>query len=278
MAKSLSQFNMVTCLDKYVVLTPDILDGHLSSKYNSLMWLSIGQNDNYLTKIGRIYKKYNVNVVVDVANGHREQFVKFCADVRNECPASIITAGNVCIPEMVQELIIHGGVDIVKVGIGSGYVCRTRDVTGVGYPQLSAVSECANVAHGLKSGDRRLGLIMSDGGCRTPGDIAKAFCAGADFVMIGTMLAGTDECLNKEEIYSKGKVQIYGMSSHLAQEKHGEQKEYRASEGDVIEIDYKGPVGNVVREILGGLRSCATYIGATSLKDFSKCATFVRIK
>ena len=204
-------------------------------------------------------------------------------------------AGNVCTAEMVQELILHGGVDIVKIGIGPGSACTTRLKTGVGYPQLSAIIECAHAAHGLKSHEKRMGLICADGGCRTPADICKAFAANADFVMLGGMLAGTEECegdWEEERLVSWNKpkapevtnqivkkfLKFYGMSSKTAQDKHGEGlKNYRSSEGRSIRVPYKGPAENVIQDILGGIRSCCAYIGATSVKDMSKCAEFIRV-
>ena len=182
-------------------------------------------------------------------------------------------AGNVATPEMVQELLIEGRADIVKVGIGPGSVCTTRKMTGVGYPQLSAIIEFADAAHGNK------GHICADGGCRTPGDIAKAFGAGADFVMLGGMLAGTDECEGEWTIENGGKrsLKFYGMSSREAQEKHHEGvKDYCAAEGKCVEVAYKGPVKAVLQEVTGGLRSACAYVGAERLKDLFKCCTFIR--
>jgi GMP reductase len=168
---------------------------------------------------------------------------------------------------MTQELILAGA-DVVKVGIGPGSVCTTRIQTGVGYPQLSAVIECADAAHGLG------GHIIADGGCTCPGDVAKAFGAGADFVMLGGMLAGHDEGDNVSDDQT---VQFYGMSSDTAMNKHsGGVASYRSSEGRTVDIPYRGPVENTVKDILGGLRSTCTYVGAPSLKQLSKCTTFVR--
>ena len=208
------------------------------------------------------------NICIDVANGYSEGFVDFCRMVRKDFKKSIIMAGNVATPEMVQELILHGGVDIVKVGIGPGSVCTTRLQTGVGVPQLSGVIECADAANGIG------GHVIADGGCVYPGDVAKAFGAGAHFVMLGGMLAGHDE--SEGEVVN-GKVQFYGMSSDAAMAKHGRRKDgYRGAEGKVVELPHKGPADATVVEILGGVRSACTYIGAKRLKDMPKCATFVR--
>src|SRR5690606_6149752 len=174
--------------------------------------------------------------------------------------------------EMVEELLLSGA-DIIKVGIGPGSVCTTRVKTGVGYPQLSAIIECADAAHGLG------GQIISDGGCTVPGDVAKAFGAGADFVMLGGMFSGHDEC--EGEVLHNGKrkfMKFYGMSSDTAMNKHfGKIEEYRASEGKTVLVPYRGPVENTIMEILGGLRSACTYAGARRLKDLPKCTTFVRV-
>jgi GMP reductase len=183
-------------------------------------------------------------------------------------------AGNVVTPEMTEELIL-AGVDIVKVGIGPGSVCTTRKMTGIGYPQLSAVIECADAAHGLK------GHIIADGGCSVPGDVVKAFAAGADFVMLGGMLAGHKEGLPseyKDTTEGKSLVDFYGMSSKSAMDLHsGGVANYRASEGKHVKIPYRGEVSRTLQDILGGLRSACTYVGASELKELSKRATFVRV-
>jgi GMP reductase len=175
-------------------------------------------------------------------------------------------------------LILHGGVDIVKVGIGPGSACTTRLKAGVGYPQLSAIDECSHAAHGLKAQHKHLGLICADGGCRTPADVVKAFAAGADFVMLGGMIAGTDECSGEwSHINGSRVLTFYGMSSHAAQEKYGGIKNYRASEGRVKTVEYKGEVSDVIDDILGGIRSACAYVGADSIKDLPKCAEFVKV-
>ncbi len=211
-------------------------------------------------------------VCVDVANGYTKSFVDFLHKLREAYPQIVIMAGNVVTGEMTEELILDGA-DIVKVGIGPGSVCTTRKMAGVGYPQLSAIIECADAAHGLG------GLICADGGCTSPGDIAKAFGGGADFVMLGGMLAGHDECMG--EVVEPGgarKVRFYGMSSRTAMERHaGGVAEYRAAEGKEVLLDYRGPVENTVQEILGGVRSACTYVGARKLKELSKRTTFIRV-
>ena len=227
-------------------------------------------------------------ICIDVANGYSEAFGDFVFKVREQYPNHTIIAGNVVTADMTQELILRGA-DIVKVGIGPGSVCTTRIQTGVGYPQLSAIMECADAAHGLGA------HIIADGGCTSPGDVSKAFGAGADFVMLGGMLAGHDEGggdiitelhltskldheTRKPIVEEKKFVQFYGMSSDTAMDKHhGGMADYRSSEGRTVTIPYRGNVIHSVNNILGGLRSTCTYVGASSLKQLSKCTTFIRV-
>jgi GMP reductase len=205
-------------------------------------------------------------ITVDVANAYHQNMVGFINKIREEYPDKVIVAGNVVTPEMTEELIINGA-DVVKIGIGPGSVCTTRTMTGVGVPQFSAILDCADAANGVD------GHIMADGGCTQPGDIAKALGGGAHMVMIGGMLAGHDE---SEQQVVDGKVEFYGMSSDRAREKHGKRKDgYRGNEGRLISLPYRGPVSNTVEDILGGVRSACTYIGARRLKDMPKCASFV---
>jgi GMP reductase len=211
-------------------------------------------------------------VCIDAANGYTARFCDFIKRVREAHPALIIIAGNVVTGEMTEEIILSGA-DIVKVGIGSGSVCTTRIQTGVGYPQFSAVVECADAAHGVG------GYIMADGGCTCTGDIAKAFGGGADFVMLGGMLAGHTECEGQEEVVDGEKYKaFYGMSSDTAMKKHnGGVADYRSSEGKTIRVKHRGLVKHTIKKILGGLRSACTYIGARRLKDMPKCATFIKV-
>jgi|TARA_B100000959_G_C14906781_1_gene593338 GMP reductase len=212
-------------------------------------------------------------ICIDVANGYREVFLQFVRRVRKEFSDKIIIAGNVATREMTEALILAGA-DIVKVGIGPGSVCTTRKVAGVGYPQLSAISECADAAHGLN------GHVMSDGGCSSPGDVSKAFAAGADFVMLGGMLAGHDE--SGGEVIDDGDgskyKSFYGMSSAKAMETHyGEIAGHRAPEGKEVRVPYRGALEVTIQSILGGLRSACSYVGARRIKDLPKCTTFIRV-
>ena len=206
-------------------------------------------------------------ITVDVANAYHENYADFISRVRDAYPDKTIIAGNVISAEMTEELIIKGA-DIVKCGIGPGSVCTTRLMTGVGVPQLSGIIECADAANGIG------GHIIADGGCVYAGDVAKAFGAGAHFVMLGGMLAGYDESEGK---VVDGKIQFYGMSSDAAMAKHGSRKDgYRGAEGKVVQLPHRGPVAPQLIEILGGVRSACTYIGARRIKDMPKCTTFVR--
>lgn len=244
------------------------------------VWYSIGMADADTEKLAEFVKstahkngKGVDKLCIDVANGYSETFVDFVKQARDDYPEMTIMAGNVVTGEMVEELILSGA-DVVKVGIGPGSVCTTRKVAGVGYPQLSAIIECADAAHGLG------GLVCADGGCTVPGDLSKAFGAGADFVMLGGMLAGHDQCEGKvvEDEDGQKFVVFYGMSSSTAMEKHsGGVAEYRASEGKTVKIPYRGHIDATLQYILGGLRSSCTYVGATRLKELSKRTTFVRV-
>lgn len=246
---------------------------------NANVWYSIGVTEKDEEKLDA-FIRHSVQkegrgidkLCIDVANGYSEPFAHFVRKIRAKLPDITIMAGNVVTGEMTEELILAGA-DVVKVGIGPGSVCTTRKMTGVGYPQLSAIIECADAAHGLG------GLVCADGGCTVPGDLAKAFGAGADFVMLGGMLAGHDQC--EGEIVEDGGrkfVQFYGMSSDTAMNKHsGGVAEYRASEGKTVRVPYRGDVAETVTSILGGIRSACTYVGARRLKELSKRTTFIRV-
>ena len=230
--------------------------------------LSCGTSKDSYNRLNSILKKYPKFkfICIDVANGYSENFSNFVSEVRKKYPKKTIIAGNVVTADMTQELVLSGA-DIVKVGIGPGSVCTTRIQTGVGYPQLSAVMECADAAHGLGA------HIIADGGCTCPGDVAKGFGAGADFVMLGGMLAGHNE---SELELVDGKRVFYGMASQTALNTHGQRKDgYRGVEGKTVTLKDKGPVKDTIEQILGGVRSTCTYIGARRIKDMPKCAHFV---
>ena len=290
-ADVLSNIGMFTCLVK--TYSADEIADYFST--NSIrtehVAVSIGITAADEMKFHNVYDKVGSNVkyvCIDVANGYSERFVDYVKTFRENYPEVVIIAGNVVTADQTQELILNGA-DIVKVGIGPGSVCTTRIQTGVGYPQLSAVIECADAAHGLG------GHIIADGGCTCPGDIAKAFAAGADFVMLGGMLAGHDEGggevitksylsnelseqTGEQYVETKEFVQFYGMSSDAANTKHfGGLKNYRSSEGREVLVPYRGAIASTVQNILGGIRSTCTYVGANQLKQLTKCTTFVRV-
>jgi GMP reductase len=276
MARVLSQYHMMTAIHKHYTL--DEWAAFMNAADESMMKhiaVSTGTGQADADKLDTLLQTYDQLefICIDVANGYSEHFVNFVKRTRDKHPDKTIMAGNVVTGEMVEELLL-GGADIVKVGIGPGSVCTTRVKTGVGYPQLSAVIECADAAHGLG------GQIISDGGCKVPGDVAKAFGGGADFVMLGGMLAGHDESGGDlVEIEGEPYKQFYGMSSQTAMEKHiGGVAEYRASEGKTVNIKYRGPVADTVQDILGGLRSTCTYVGAKRLKELTKRTTFIRVQ
>ena len=289
MADVLATAGIFTCLVK-TYSAEQIIEYFDTDMYERTNYvaMSIGITDKDHDKFRTVYELADGNlkyVCIDVANGYSNRFRDFVADFRISYPHIVIIAGNVVTGEMTEELILAGA-DIVKVGIGPGSVCTTRIQTGVGYPQLSAVIECADAAHGLG------GHIIADGGCTCPGDVAKAFAGGADFVMLGGMLAGHDQgggeiiikqfetneiIQTQKKIEQKRYVQFYGMSSGAANDKHfGGLKEYRSSEGREVLVPYRGNVNDTVQDLLGGLRSTCTYAGALKLKQLSKCTTFVR--
>jgi GMP reductase len=273
MATALAEHKLLTALDKF--LMPDEWKQFAQDHADVLpsCFVSVGISENDFKKLDETMKAISVPFIcLDVANGYTERFVSCLEHLREKYPETVIMAGNVVTGEMVEELILSGA-DIVKIGIGPGSVCTTREKTGVGYPQLSAIIECADAAHGLG------GLVCADGGCATPGDVAKAFAAGSDFVMLGGMLAGHDEALG-EVIEEQGKKykRFYGMSSGEAMERHhGTIADYRASEGRSVNVPYRGPVRNTILDILGGIRSTCTYVGAHRLKELSKRTTFIRV-
>jgi len=289
MADVLATAGIFTCLVK-TYSAEQIIEYFDTDMYERTNYvaMSIGITDKDHDKFRTVYELADGNlkyVCIDVANGYSNRFRDFVADFRISYPHIVIIAGNVVTGEMTEELILAGA-DIVKVGIGPGSVCTTRIQTGVGYPQLSAVIECADAAHGLG------GHIIADGGCTCPGDVAKAFAAGADFVMLGGMLAGhnegggevivkqfeTNEIINTQrKIEQKKFVAFYGMSSDAANTKHfGGLKNYRSSEGREVLVPYRGEVARTIQDVLGGIRSTCTYAGAERLKNLSKCTTFIR--
>ena len=295
MADKLAEGSIFTCLVKTYSADEliEYFDSNMPERTENVA-MSIGTSDDDWCKLEIVYaivKDKLKYLCMDIANGYSDHFAQHVRKVREAFPNIVIIAGNVVTGEMTEELILAGA-DIVKVGIGPGSVCTTRIQTGVGYPQLSAVIECADAAHGLG------GHIIADGGCTCPGDVAKAFAGGADFVMLGGMLAGHDEgggevitkTYETDEVISIGDgfydsvykekqfVQFYGMSSDTANTKHfGGLKDYRSSEGREVLVPYRGEVARTIQDLLGGIRSTCTYAGAIKLKQLSKCTTFIRV-
>ncbi len=276
MAEALARHNMLCALHKhYSVDEWKTWLKQTDENIHQRIMVSTGTSDSDMDRLRAIIAAAPQLrfICIDVANGYAETFVDFVSRVREAYPQMTIIAGNVVTGEMVEELLLSGA-DVVKVGIGPGSVCTTRVKTGVGYPQLSAVIECADAAHGLG------GRIISDGGCSCAGDVAKAFGGGADFVMLGGMLAGHDESGGRivERNGQQYKL-FYGMSSSTAMGKHaGGVAGYRSSEGKTVEVPYRGPVEETVRDILGGIRSTCTYVGAAELRELSKRTTFIRVQ
>ena len=274
MHEELSSHSMITCIARH-----QNRDGKLwvQAKHRNYLCVMSGISDKEILEIVGVANTFPdvAFVGLDVANGYTINFVDSIKRLREHLPRATVIAGNVVTGDMVMELIL-AGVDIVKVGIGGGSVCTTRTKTGIGYPQLSAVIECADAAHGIG------GHIIADGGCNSSGDIVKAFAAGADFVMLGGMLAGHDEC-DGELIFEDDNpepvgMQFYGMASKTAMDRHGHSnREYRGEEGKTVTVPYRGSVKDTASDILGGIRSACTYVGAKRLKDLTKCTTFVRV-
>ena len=274
MHKTLSRSGMVTCIARHYNKSGKLWNE--ADNKNKLCVMSGISNPEISEIIGVINTFPDIAFVgLDVANGYTINFVDTIKRLRDELFDTTIIAGNVVTADMTAEVILAGA-DIVKVGIGGGSVCTTRIKTGVGYPQLSAVIECADAAHGVG------GHIIADGGCNSSGDMVKAFAAGADFVMIGGMLAGHEECDGKlvfeDDVEEPGGMQFYGMASKTAMDRHGHpNREYRGEEGKTVTVPYRGPVKHTANDILGGIRSACTYVGAKRLKDLTKCTTFVRV-
>jgi GMP reductase len=274
MARVLSNHQIMSAIPKYYE------ESELFEFYNNgfpydYCWYTVGSSLEDLEKLRRVnsHKRGIDLICIDVANGYRSSFLDAVARVRDQFPAATIMAGNVVTPDMIEPLV-NAGADIVKIGIGGGGGCLTRLKTGVGYPQLTAIIECGEVAYDLGA------HICSDGGCKTPGDIAKAYAAGADFVMLGSMLAGHLEVDAKRVLDADGKefVEFYGMSSEKAMQEHGTgMADYRTSEGRHVMIPYRGSVENTILDILGGIRSAMTYLGARTIEEIPDLATFIKV-
>lgn len=280
MAKTLAPKKIVTTFHKYYTID-DYKEFFVEFDNPDYVCYTLGIRDRDLEQLNEMIENDLINnfsfVCIDVPNGYLERFLEVIREVRMMCPEHIIIAGNVVSNEMTEEIILNGA-DIVKVGIGPGSVCTTRKMAGVGYPQLSAVIECADAAHGI-SKENGVGLIIADGGLVHPCDFAKAFCAGADFTMSGSLFSGYEQSGGKT-IEKSGKKfkEYYGSSSNKAMlENYGQKDLHRASEGRYVLIPHKGDINDFLQDLFGALRSTGTYIGARKLKEFSKRATFIRV-
>ncbi|MEZ8485725.1 GMP reductase [Vibrio splendidus] len=276
MAAALAEHGVMTAVHKHYTVEQWAEFAKTADKKTlNNVFVSTGTSEAEFEKVKKIMalSEEFVFICIDIANGYSEHLVEFVQKVRAEFPTKVISAGNVVTGDMVEELILAGA-DIVKVGIGPGSVCTTRVKTGVGYPQLSAIIECGDAAHGLG------GMIIGDGGCSCAGDVSKAFGGGADFVMLGGMLAGHSES-GGEVVEQDGKqyMKFYGMSSQSAMDKHsGGVAKYRAAEGKTVLLPYRGSVHYTISDILGGVRSTCTYVGAAKLKELTKRTTFIRVQ
>ena len=297
-SKKMLDNGLFACLHKYhnvedlIEFYTDLIDRGDDTWMRCL--LAIGLRDNGIEKLRTLNEKLGVQVGIkfDVPNGYIPQVKEKVINLRKEFPDMFIMVGNVVTGDITEDLILSGA-DCVAVGIGPGGQCLTREQTGCGRPQLSAIIECADAAHQVG------GMVCGDGGITCPGDLGKAFGAGADFIMIGSMFAGTLEAdgdiiskwiFNGEyepaadgsgfepHLELKEFKQFYGMSSTLAQEKFGNGKpKYRASEGRVTIVPYVGSIDGVIEELLGGLRSTMTFLGAWKLKNIPKQCTFYKV-
>lgn len=276
-AIEMNRFGMMSCI-------PKTMDWDIEAMN---MIPSIGLTDDF------VQGNYSPFVCLDAPHAHMKAVIDRTKELRDKCPEAVIIVGNVVTPEGTEDLV-QAGADIIKAGVGSGSGCRTRIAAGVGYPQLTMVAGCSEVAHDLGA------HVVSDGGCQVPGDLAKAFGAGADFVMLGGMLAGHLEnsescisCSGDGAIYSldrKSSSQcracegygrigaFYGMSSERANKEFaGGLKNYRAAEGWEMRLPIKGPISDTLRDILGGLRSACSYVGARNLEELPSKAKFIRV-
>lgn len=277
-AKVLSEHKVLTALHKHYPV--DRLVGFFSDNpgVSNYCFYSMGMTQADLKKFQIFLTNYKptnhhvpLKVCIDVANGYMKHFHEFCSYIRTLAPNALIMAGNVVEPYGVTTLHDYG-VDMVKVGIGPSAVCMTRAVTGVGYPQFSAINDIYKKSN--------TSVMCSDGGCKQPGDIVKAFAAGATTVMLGSMLSGTDEGGGTiVEIDGKKFVEFYGMSSHTAQKKHfdGTLATYRSSEGRTVLVPYKGSVETIITHILGGIRSACTYLNCTTVDELVE-SSYVIVK
>jgi GMP reductase len=279
-ARVLSKYKMITTFHKYYSVK-DFEKFFKTFNNPDYVCYTLGIRDKDIAQLKMMKRKKLLEkfsfICLDVPNGYLQGFLEVIKEVRKMCPKHIIIAGNVVTNEITEEIILAGA-DIVKIGIGPGAACTTRRMTGVGYPQLSAVIECADAAHGIAN-ERGVGRIIADGGQQYPSDIAKAFCGGADFNLCGSLFSGFEQS-GGETVIKDGKKfkEYFGSSSNKAmRDFYGKKDIHRASEGRYTLIPHKGDMHDFIQDLMGSLRSTATYIGARQLKEFPKRATFLKV-
>lgn len=281
MARTLAPYKLITMFHKYYTIE-DYREFFQDFHNPDYIGYTLGIREEDMAQLQKMNEaglmKHFSFICLDVPNGYIQRFLEVIREIRVSYPEHIIIAGNVVTNEMTEEIILAGA-DIVKIGIGPGSACTTRKMTGVGYPQLSAVIECADAAHGITNKNGACGLIIADGGQQYPSCVAKAFCGGADFNMCGSLFSWYDES-GGELVEKNGKKykEYYGSSSNRALiENYGKKDSHRASEWRHVLMPYKGSIHDFIQDIFGSLRSTGTYIGASKIKQFPKCATFIRV-
>ncbi len=269
MAIAMNELGCLGILHRFMSIEEQVQHIHKIKETGAqIISASIGVNDDYQDR-ARTLIEAGVNVItIDIAHGHSVQMLETMKHLKDVFPQIEIIAGNVATPQATIDLI-EAGADAVKVGIGPGSMCTTRIITGCGVPQMTAIALCAEVA-------RERGIpVIADGGIRNSGDIMKALSAGADTVMLGSMLSGTMETPGE---IKGGKKQYRGMASKAAQVSwRGGVPEGMAPEGESTLVTVKGTVRDVVLELSGGLRSGMSYVNATSVSEISENALFMEM-
>jgi IMP dehydrogenase len=249
----------------------------LDSKGRLLVGAAVGVKDGYLDRVGALLKNGCDVIVVDIAHGHSKLAIEATMSIKKKYPNCQVIAGNVASGEGARALI-EAGADAIKVGVGPGSICITRIVTGCGVPQLTAILECAKEA-------RKNNIpIIADGGVRNSGDITKALAAGASTVMMGNLLAGTDESPGRTLVKGGKKVKIVrGMAGYGANISDRERRNQKDDIFDVVPegveatVSYRGPVKDLLTQLRGGIRSGISYCGGKNIEELQKNATFIRI-
>ena len=272
-AKALKDQNIITFIHKEYS-SKEHIENLSYFEDTSHIGLSVGIKKNEISKIKSVLKERSVGFInLHIANAYAnlQGIEKTIKSFKDDFPDIPLSAGMVCTPN-ITKFIAECGADIIRVGLGSGAACKTRSEVGVGFPQLSAVKECKNMADIYKK------PIISDGGIVTAGDVAKAIGIGASYVVLGRIVSGSEECDNIVEKYGQKYVNFYGLGSTRQYETHGiSEKEYRPNEGRELFIPVKGSVNNIINQIKGGLRSACTYVGTTELSELYNNSSFIRV-